>query len=318
MFDSILERAFPGLEILVVDDCSDEPCADIIDAYGEKGLAIRLIRHEERRYTKQARLTGIRAALGKYICFADADDVLWGDCLHKHVMLMEANAADVLHFNAIFINADYSAQKLCHWTVPHGTALHGQDIFAAFVDNNPAKGPSVWCRMFSRELCMKVAPVAAASKVLRYGEDLLLTTLLLFHAERYLGSGETGYGYRWQPDKAERAPGRLATAYYILTEIAPYMEKHGCPPELLKTFKRHIAELMRTWADKLAVWLTDETGRFDEEGFNSMFCNAGSKEFVKILTTCRWLELRQAKEECPAKSGQPSFGKRVRTMLGLR
>ncbi|MDL2269834.1 glycosyltransferase family 2 protein [Desulfosarcina sp. OttesenSCG-928-A07] len=297
LFDSIVERAFPGLEVIVVDDASDGGCADIVGQYAQKGLPVRLTRHEKRQYTKNARITGIESATGKYVCFADADDVLWGDCLHTHMMMMEKNGADVLHFNAVFLEKDYSEKQLCHWTLPPARALYGKEIFNAFVHHNPTRGPSVWCRMFTRELCLKIIPFARKTHVLRYGEDLLLTTLLLFHAKNWLGSEKTGYGYRWEPDKPERIPGRLATLYYILTEVVPYLEVNGCEPDVLSAFQHSIFEQIKIWADKLGSWLIDDAGKFDETRFDSMFSHAGCEDFLKILMLCRHLELLAEQEK---------------------
>lgn len=210
LFDSITERAFSGLEVVIVDDCSDDGCADIAEQYCERGLTVNLIRHEKRRLTKNTRITGMAVVSGKYIGFAGADDVLWGG-LYDRVLLMEKHGGDVLHCNAVFVDDGYALNKLCLWTIPHANKLVGKDIFSTFGHNNPTKGSSVWCRTSSKELCMKVSPFASETNVLRYGEDLLLTTLLLFHAQRYVGSEGVCYGYRWEPSKPERIPGRLAT-----------------------------------------------------------------------------------------------------------
>jgi hypothetical protein len=78
LLDSILVQSFKDLEVLLVDDCSDEPCGPVVQTYRGKGLEIVLLEHGERIYTMQARLTGIAAARGKIIGFADADDILWG------------------------------------------------------------------------------------------------------------------------------------------------------------------------------------------------------------------------------------------------
>lgn len=312
LLDSVAARAFPGLEVIVVDDCSDENCADVVDLYSKNGLLIRLLRHEQRRFTKNARISGMVAAAGKYVCFADADDILWGACLRDHVLRMEAGGADVLHFKAVFINEDYTEKEPCRWVMPHGSQLCGKDIFHTFVRCNPMRGPAVWCRMFSKELCMKIVPVARETSVLRYGEDLLLTTLLLFHAEKYLGSEETGYGYLWQPNKPERAAGRLPTMYYILTEVVPYLEKQGCDTEILNIFRRHVCEAMKIWADKLSLWLTDAAGQVNAERVSAIFCNAGSEEFVKIFALCRYTEIlaeREKRREIAARRTLP-FWKR--------
>lgn len=320
LLDSIEERRFPGLEVIVVDDCSEEDCSEAISRCREKGLPVTLLRHEKRRYTKRARITGILAARGKYIGFADADDVLWGEgLLQKHVELMERNNADVLHFNAVFINDDYTEKKLCQWTVPHAKELSGGDVFRAFVAR--PNGPAVWCRFFSRDLCLKIAPFAQQCRVLRFGEDMLLTTLLLFHAKKYLSSEEIGYGYRWAPNKAERAAGRMATMYYILTEAAPYLERNGCAPELLDAYKSYILSLMKTWHERVALWLGDE-GADGGARLMAIFEHADCEEFLRMSFFLRRMELaaetqKRSDSNIPAQGGAKKLlAKHLRAGVG--
>ncbi|MCB6543605.1 glycosyltransferase [Desulfovibrio desulfuricans] len=40
LLDSVLAQDFKDIEVVLVDDCSDEPCLPLVEAYRTKGLNI--------------------------------------------------------------------------------------------------------------------------------------------------------------------------------------------------------------------------------------------------------------------------------------
>lgn len=80
--ESILEQAYTDLEILLVDDGSDDGCPAICDAYAAKDKRIRVI-HQQNKGRSGARNTGLREAKGDYLLFVDGDDWIDADCVEK-------------------------------------------------------------------------------------------------------------------------------------------------------------------------------------------------------------------------------------------
>lgn len=76
---SVLDSEYPRsrLEVIVVDDGSDEDYAGVGSAYE----AVRLIRNEQERYLAEARNIGAREATGQYLFFVDDDNVLAEDTI---------------------------------------------------------------------------------------------------------------------------------------------------------------------------------------------------------------------------------------------
>lgn len=73
--DSILNQTYSKLEIILVDDGSDDQCPLICDEYHKKDDRIRVI-HKENGGLSDARNAGLDIATGTYICFVDSDDAI--------------------------------------------------------------------------------------------------------------------------------------------------------------------------------------------------------------------------------------------------
>lgn len=69
---SVQRQTYPQLEIIVVDDASNDDTAAVVQSLAD--ARIRYVRHERNRGGAAARNTGIRAATGDYIAFLDDDD----------------------------------------------------------------------------------------------------------------------------------------------------------------------------------------------------------------------------------------------------
>ena len=75
--DSALGQTYPHVEVLVVNDGSDDNTEEVATGYGDR---IRYI-HQQNRGLSGARNTGIRHAQGAYLKFLDSDDHLHPETL---------------------------------------------------------------------------------------------------------------------------------------------------------------------------------------------------------------------------------------------
>ncbi len=77
--DSILAQRFTDFELILVDDCSTDGSARIIDEYRTQDDRIRIIRLDENSGQGYARNVGIDSAMGEYLSFIDSDDIIAPD-----------------------------------------------------------------------------------------------------------------------------------------------------------------------------------------------------------------------------------------------
>lgn len=93
--DSLINQYYKNIEIVVVDDGSEDKTGEIIDSYVQKDSRIKVI-HKKNEGVSSARNTGIDIAKGDYIGFVDGDDTV------------DEEMFEVLIENAVKYNADIS------------------------------------------------------------------------------------------------------------------------------------------------------------------------------------------------------------------
>jgi glycosyltransferase involved in cell wall biosynthesis len=131
--ESVRLQSFPALEIIVVDDGSDEAeTLDILKAY-KNVSGIRVLR-KSNGGVSSARNAALDVAKGDYVLFLDADDYLEANALGAMVAAAESTGA-------VFVGAGWRAVDeyghAMHSTAP-GTS--SGDYYAAAVTNGVAPG----------------------------------------------------------------------------------------------------------------------------------------------------------------------------------
>jgi glycosyltransferase involved in cell wall biosynthesis len=91
---SLLGQTLPTFEVVVVDDASPGDVAGVVARAVEADPRVTLVRHRENQGVGLARITGARAARGRFLAFVDSDDEV------------DARFLEVLHAAAIGHGAD--------------------------------------------------------------------------------------------------------------------------------------------------------------------------------------------------------------------
>lgn len=85
--ESVLNQGYPNLEVLVIDDGSNDGTVDVLKPYQSK---INYF-YKNNGGTPSALNLGLSQATGKYICWLSADDAFKGEKVAKQVGLMESD-----------------------------------------------------------------------------------------------------------------------------------------------------------------------------------------------------------------------------------
>ena len=96
--DSILNQTFKDFELIVVNDCSTDRSAEIVESYQDP--RIKIYRNVRNLGTGMARNFGITIAAGKYIYFIDHDDAILPQTLEMFFNSAEESQAEVVYMNS--------------------------------------------------------------------------------------------------------------------------------------------------------------------------------------------------------------------------
>jgi glycosyltransferase involved in cell wall biosynthesis len=89
--DSVLAQDFGDMEIVVVDNCSDDGTDELVETYCRRDSRIVFHRNPRNLGMTANFNRALDLARGKYIKFLCADDILQRDCVGKMVDILEAN-----------------------------------------------------------------------------------------------------------------------------------------------------------------------------------------------------------------------------------
>lgn len=96
--ESVLNQTYPFIELLVVDDASDEKADELLKDFN---LQYIYIPKEESKGGNHARNIGILSAKGKYVAFLDDDDYWLPTKIEKQVALIEEKKCGIVYCGRI-------------------------------------------------------------------------------------------------------------------------------------------------------------------------------------------------------------------------
>lgn len=94
--DSVLAQTYENLEIIVVNDGSQDDTAAVMDAYAARDSRVKVI-HKENDGVTSARLRGVAEATGGYIGFVDGDDYIEPQMYQRLMENLKQHDADISH-----------------------------------------------------------------------------------------------------------------------------------------------------------------------------------------------------------------------------
>lgn len=191
--DSILAQTLKDIEVICVDDGSEDATADILAEYSAKDLRVRVLR-QEKAGAGAARNLCLDRAVGDYLLFCDGDDWLDQDMVRALHRAACAKAADIAVSGVRYFDqmqqADFKVRplprKVLDLAQPFAPEDLGDELFSSL-------RIQTWNKLFRREF------VRAQS--LRFQEqprvnDLAFVASAVTLAERIVAIPGTYYHYR--------------------------------------------------------------------------------------------------------------------------
>ncbi|WP_447599244.1 glycosyltransferase [Nitrospira sp. Nam80] len=107
---SVMEQTYGPVEIIVIDDGSDDETEHVVKAY----QCVRYVKQRNRGVTA-ARNVGLKLSAGSYVLFLDADDRLLSKAIEIGIRSLQANPDCALTFGTFYmIDGDGKRKGSCH------------------------------------------------------------------------------------------------------------------------------------------------------------------------------------------------------------
>lgn len=104
--ESVLSQTYSNIELILVDDCSNDGSRQVLEEYAKKDERVRLIINEKNKGTAETRNAGIQAAKGQYIALLDGDDTWHKEKIKKQAELLIAEKAEIAYCSFDLVDED--------------------------------------------------------------------------------------------------------------------------------------------------------------------------------------------------------------------
>ena len=104
--DSILNKTYKNIEVILVDDGSPDKCGEISDSYAINDSRVKSL-HKENGGLSDARNYGMRYLTGEYVVFVDSDDWIKEEMIETLVGLAMDLKADIVQSGFYYVYETY-------------------------------------------------------------------------------------------------------------------------------------------------------------------------------------------------------------------
>ena len=104
--ESVLNQTYSNFELLVINDCSKDGTAKLVEAFSAKDNRVRLISNEKNSGVSYTRKHGLEEANGSWIAILDSDDAWTPEKLEKQIELQRRTNADLLFTGSAFMDSE--------------------------------------------------------------------------------------------------------------------------------------------------------------------------------------------------------------------
>ena len=199
--DSILAQTYNDIEIIVVNDGSNDNTGNIIDKYAKENPGKVNAIHIENSGVTKARIVGICEAQGDWIGFVDGDDIIEPD-MYEHLLnnAIQYNA-DISHcgYRMVFddgrVNYFHNTGKIIEQDRNKGLA----DLL-----NGSMVEPGLCNKLFRKTLFDNIINGNLMDENIKINEDLLMNYILFSNAQKSVFEDFCPYHYIVRRTSASR------------------------------------------------------------------------------------------------------------------
>ena len=188
--ESVLSQKFSDIEVICVDDGSEDGSGAILDRWCHKDPRIKVIR-QQHGGPSSARNSGLRMAEGRYVTFVDADDMVMPGCYSEIIPVVETKELDVLFFSF----KTFPDGNVFPMGVPLDRIMDCKDLFRSSRRLQMTNSLCFCWRFVVRSSIIKDNSIEFDEEVF-IGEDMIFNIEVLCHSKRIMAIGKSLYLHR--------------------------------------------------------------------------------------------------------------------------
>jgi glycosyltransferase involved in cell wall biosynthesis len=207
---SALSQTISDIQLIAVDDASPDECPKILDEIAAKDERMTVMHRTTNGRAGVARSNGVRLSKGKYVLFADADDILQPDICERLLDLALKHDADIVACSwsirdqeGSLIGRGYLPNRRCE------LAFARQRAEAYRLMNY-----ALWNKIFRHEVITAIRFEQFEANI---GEDTLYNVAALCRSRKLVTTSYCGYNYTIHTSSAT---GRLSRGMPYLRTLA--------------------------------------------------------------------------------------------------
>lgn len=214
---SIKKQVYSNFEVICVNDGSSDNSADIALEFTESDKRFKLY-SQPNSGVSIARNTGLKHAVGEYICFVDADDVVAPDylsVLYNHSKYGELTICGFTRDLSQLGNNECNVNK------------YSSKDFISRIVNEAIEHPNLWAMMFKKEIITRFK-IEFHPGCVRNEDTEFYIKYLVHETGNVVCTNYKGYFYRDNPYSAMHITKRNAfTSFEASERMEKYLANHG-------------------------------------------------------------------------------------------
>lgn len=222
--DSIIKQTYKNIEIILVDDGSQDGSALLCDELAELDKRIIVI-HKDNGGLVTARKAGLRRARGKYILNVDSDDWIEKDMVEQLLKPAEQNNSDIVTSGYYEETSEYTIKQTD--TLPEGNYNTEEEklyLYRHIIRNGMLRGMNVpiWCKLVKSDIMCEI--YLKMSDEIRVGEDAAFIYSCLALVDKITILHDAYYHYMVR----EGTMSRSINKYYFreMNDVILFIEKN--------------------------------------------------------------------------------------------
>lgn len=191
---SCIIQSFDMLEIIVVDDCSQDHSREIVTSCIQRDARIKLFQNPQNLGTFRTRLEGIKYAQGEYCLFLDADDFINKQmCEILYMAIQKKKYADIVGFDSQY----FPKKNIPISHIPFKTLT--KNILEHLFIRPTTPSVLIWNKAYRsimlKQIYLDIQPTLNSFPHIKVGDDILQSFIIYCYAKKSIGINKKLYYY---------------------------------------------------------------------------------------------------------------------------